>query len=396
MREMRAGNVPASNLASARHRTSSLGDNAATPRRRALPCEIERPSWCRRRIIAAMRAMVVSVVLMVACKSSSEEKAKPAEPAKPTAPAPEQPAPPPETLELTVAELEALPATIGGAPVGAWTQVQKGGADFREVVLAGDRGWALSRTELTTFGTSDGGAKWEKLPVDQHLLAAAFGDAQHGWALYGVDTLRRTRDGGATWEDVGTVKDVRTLHAPDADTLCVVERERYKCSKDGKAWTSTFYDHGYLYVADARGWLFGTQSAGPQANKLTIWRRDDVGARWRRAIVFTDAGREPGSVSMVGDTIWMTYNDVGLVSRDAGKTWKKVTGVPLLRVHFADADHGWAVGADRVLLGTTDGGATWAPQQLAGKHEVVRWIGQAGGHTWLAGDGGLYRYEGPP
>jgi photosystem II stability/assembly factor-like uncharacterized protein len=344
-----------------------------------------------------MRWIVLATLAVVACKSSSEEKPAPSAPPKATEP---PPAPPPSApagpLELSIASLEALPSTADATPIGRWKRIQKqvvdpatsSGVEFREVVLAGERGWALTRSEGTTYGTTDGGARWQRL--DQHLSAITFGDERSGWAIGGVDTLKRTRDGGATWEDVGTASDARTIHAPDAETVCIVHRESYGCTKDGKERSRAFHDHGYLYFARG-GWLFGKQSAGPQANKLTIWR--SAGDGWERAVVFTDASAEPGSVSIVGETIWMTYNDVGLVSNDAGKTWRKVVGVPLLYVHFADADHGWAIGADRALLGTVDGGATWAPQKLTSKRETVRWIGEAGGRTWLAGDGGLYRFE---
>lgn len=54
-----------------------------------------------------------------------------------------------------------------------------------------------------------------------------------------------------------------------------------------------------------------------------------------------------------------------VVSDDAGKTWRQVS-VPvrslLTAVFFADEQRGWAVGHDSVVLGTADGGNTWALQ----------------------------------
>jgi len=54
-----------------------------------------------------------------------------------------------------------------------------------------------------------------------------------------------------------------------------------------------------------------------------------------------------------------------LVSRDDGRSWTQ-SPVPvssdLTAVYFVDADHGWAVGHDGVILHSDDGGARWSVQ----------------------------------
>ena len=58
----------------------------------------------------------------------------------------------------------------------------------------------------------------------------------------------------------------------------------------------------------------------------------------------------------------------GVIVRSAdGKTWQQVVSpvdTALNAVAFADDQHGWAVGHDAVILGTTDGGATWKIQNF--------------------------------
>ncbi|MDX1805105.1 MAG: YCF48-related protein [Alcanivorax sp.] len=61
----------------------------------------------------------------------------------------------------------------------------------------------------------------------------------------------------------------------------------------------------------------------------------------------------------VGDRGRILYSD------DQGDHWKAAqspTGVLLTAVCFADARHGWAVGHDAVILGTSDGGESWQLQ----------------------------------
>lgn len=58
-----------------------------------------------------------------------------------------------------------------------------------------------------------------------------------------------------------------------------------------------------------------------------------------------------------------------LLSDDQGARWRQAAAVPvstlLTSVHFADADHGWAVGHGGAILATTDGGEHWQVQRLA-------------------------------
>ena len=58
-----------------------------------------------------------------------------------------------------------------------------------------------------------------------------------------------------------------------------------------------------------------------------------------------------------------------LLSLDDGSTWVQSAAVParttLTAVCFADAQHGWAVGHDEIILNTSDGGKTWTRSHYA-------------------------------
>lgn len=72
-------------------------------------------------------------------------------------------------------------------------------------------------------------------------------------------------------------------------------------------------------------------------------------------------------VTRAGDS-FVAVGDRGAVilSKD-GQSWEQVD-VPvrsaLTAVHFADAQHGWAVGHDAAIVATADGGRTWALQNF--------------------------------
>jgi len=63
-----------------------------------------------------------------------------------------------------------------------------------------------------------------------------------------------------------------------------------------------------------------------------------------------------------------------LLSDDEGATWRQVivpTRAMLTGVSFGDAQHGWAVGHDGVILATADGGLTWSLQKTETDLETV-------------------------
>lgn len=72
-------------------------------------------------------------------------------------------------------------------------------------------------------------------------------------------------------------------------------------------------------------------------------------------------------IARAGDQI-VSVGGNGVIVRSAdGKSWhqsKSPVDTALNAVGFADATHGWAVGHDSVILGTADGGVTWAMQNF--------------------------------
>jgi photosystem II stability/assembly factor-like uncharacterized protein len=79
-------------------------------------------------------------------------------------------------------------------------------------------------------------------------------------------------------------------------------------------------------------------------------------------LLLIDATHRGNRVIAVGDRGYIVLSD------DNGKTWRraKSPAAPLLTaVEFLDAQNGWAVGHDSVILATSDGGETWTQQFAA-------------------------------
>ena len=78
-----------------------------------------------------------------------------------------------------------------------------------------------------------------------------------------------------------------------------------------------------------------------------------------------------------------------LLSDDAGEKWQQAevpVSADLVAVHFPDAEAGWAVGHDGVVLNSTDGGRTWVRQldgRTLGNVLVPYYEGRGGDEKWI-------------
>jgi len=133
------------------------------------------------------------------------------------------------------------------------------------------------------------------------LHAVYFVDGRRGWAVGGKGALLATGDGGARWE---------LRRAPVEDTL-----------------------HDIFFTDERTGWVACERSIfqlkTKEEHRSYLLKTEDGGESWRRVLV---AGAD--------------------------------VDARLVRVRFADREHGWAFGEMGALYATTDGGETWARQRV--------------------------------
>jgi photosystem II stability/assembly factor-like uncharacterized protein len=145
------------------------------------------------------------------------------------------------------------------------------------------------------------------------LFGVAFTDADHGHAVGGNHLILGTADGGRTWVP-------ETTPLPTRDP--VATQQQLEVDPRDQAFTAVSFtdtDHGHAVASDDA--VLATSDGGRTWALQPTPRPSTVGATWPQGIP------PPG---------W-GFNAVS----------------------FADADRGFAVGADGVILATTDGGGTW-------------------------------------
>jgi photosystem II stability/assembly factor-like uncharacterized protein len=258
------------------------------------------------------------------------------------------------------------------------------------------------------FRTDDGGASWQKVFEQKGTFVRAVGflDAEHGFAgnlgpdsfpgVTDTQLLYRTDDGGASWKPV-TLPDTE-----GARGVCAIDILTLDAVNAGVKL------HKQLVHV-------GGRVGGP----ASLFRSDDGGATFSRLAL-------PPQVAMILDVHFLdpsvgfvfagTDADVakshGLIMRtmDAGRTWKVVyesqrpfelmwkASFPSRTVAFATLQNYSPEQAQRYVVKTVDGGATWTEVPLVTDAKVQElgigfvderhgWVG-ARDHGFETTDGG--------
>jgi hypothetical protein len=124
----------------------------------------------------------------------------------------------------------------------------------------------------------------------------------------------------------------------------------------------------------AVGWIGDTTS--DRKVKPTALLTNDGGAHW----TFEPLKDEPRSIFFLNETSGWMVTETGIwFTNEAGLNWRKLCDQPkpdpkigpappgglILRLWFVDEQHGFAVGYQKTVLKTSDGGHTWAPLREA-------------------------------
>lgn len=209
-----------------------------------------------------------------------------------------------------------LRSTDGGA---TWALIPTGAGDLRDVDWADDAAVWVAGREGNSAVSTDGGLTWTFRPTGsaERTESVAAVSAAEAWVANREGELRRTADGGLTWtpQASGTTEDLDDIQMVTGGTGYIAGGDVVlKTTDGGQTWTSVATSEaegeGLFFLDATTGWIVGDETG-------LIWFTDDGGATWT-----------PQPAGLAG-----AFN----------------------RVHFPDADHGWAVGDGGVIVAYVSG-----------------------------------------
>ena len=206
-------------------------------------------------------------------------------------------------------------------------------------------------------------ASWtlqQSLVKSGEVHSPTFISPTRGWAIVG-SRLLQTNDGGARW----------SISLP-------------------AEWSADL-PTAIAFSDPTHGWAVG---------RGFVMASTDSGAHWTQQALATAENAEWVDVYAIDAAHAFAVSTSGAVlgTDDGGVAWTmrfSAVGAVLRSVRFADASHGWAVGAGAdgggLVLATADGGTTWARQPNPSPAELSAVCFVDALRGWAAGAGGVLR-----
>ncbi len=217
--------------------------------------------------------------------------------------------------------------------------------------------------------SSNVNAQWiqQNSGTTNFLMSIQFPTNNVGYVLAETGYVRKTTNGGSSWNLVGGQNDMwGQIYFTSIDTgFATGARGVLKTMNGGVSWVDNFPDSVFTtslsFISTTVGYAAG--SVLPYDTTL-VYKTNDGGTSWNRiSSVPTSLPSGIQSIYFLDNLtgFLINYADAIYKSVDGGLTWvQKSSGYAIYSVQFPSPLVGYAVG-DFDLLKTTDGGETWIP-----------------------------------
>ncbi len=222
------------------------------------------------------------------------------------------------------------------------------------------KGWIVGDNGIILY-TEDGGVKWteQSSPTLKTLYGVFALDDNNVWAVGEGSVIIRTRN-GTDWELVNSSPQgvtLRSVYFSDTNNGWVVGDLGNILYWNGSAWTSrnwitTKNLYGVQFIGNSIGYVVGDGG-------LLIYTKDG-GLNWERIPTNTDR-LLTNLCFITADLGWIVGNEGIILKKDKNEIIRQNSGTTatLYDIDFVNNAEGWAVGANRILLSTKDGGSNW-------------------------------------
>lgn len=275
----------------------------------------------------------------------------------------------------------ALGALLAAGALGGFALIGRGGdetaalegglpatSDYHSLLVdPDDPNELLLGTHDGLYRSADGGLTWSFDDLaGQDAMNLARPTSSTVWAA-GHNVLARSTDGGSTWLDVASAG----LPSLDVHGFAVASgnpKEAFAAIAGAGLFRSTDHGESFEQVSAEVGPNVMALAIAPDGRVLAgdmqrgLLSSADDGQTWSRV---HDAQVMGLAVNPRDSSRVLAGGPGVLLSTDGAKSWKQVLDVPdgagPVAWSASDPDVAFAVGFDRLLYRTGDGGETWAP-----------------------------------
>lgn len=249
-----------------------------------------------------------------------------------------------------------------------WTRLNSGTGNPLAAVHFADPEIGFAVGFLTVRRTLDGGASWEPMNIPTSAAFVSVFARSATDVFVGRQGLYHSTDGGRSWREIdGLVGDsVFDIKFTSATTGFLIKSGIvYRTLDGGENWTAVFNSGLFLSSLETPDTQTIYATGGityDGSTRADFARSFDGGETWE--ILATPGLGEFLTTAWVGprEGYAFTILQEMLVTVDGGDSWSPANpalGELVLDASFVDPRNGFAVCASGNILDTTDGGATW-------------------------------------
>ena len=267
----------------------------------------------------------------------------------------------------------------------SWFQMYLGGAYYglTEIFFTdSDHGWITDANSNSVLRTTNGGVSWQASDSGTlGLRGVFFTDNNNGWAV--GNNLKRTTDGGATWNTVnlGGSNGPTDVFFVDSTKGWIVGLNNtiYKTTDGGSNWTSlgSSFPSGtnfnaIFFTDENNGTLLAWKGIYKTTNGGNSWNLTDAPPIDAQAIFM----RNPSRAWVAGKlgrllTGYSTPSSYGWkITRGEGIGLDGEASNIYPGMDFVNSNIGWAVNGRSFLLKTINGGKVWTNTALKEVYDV--------------------------
>jgi len=268
---------------------------------------------------------------------------------------------------------------------------------------------ALSSTRLVAFGTAgveiistDAGETWSAIypdPSRRDIWGAYFINATTGIIVGGTSSIgsliMKTTDGGATWvsKTVATTNILYDVEFIDANNgiACGAAGTVVRTTDGGETWTvGSATGTGSLYKIAILSSTIVYAGNSSSTSPGYLLKSTDFGATFTNATPTVITSAVYGMYVLDANHIWASTSSNGIVATtDGGTSWavQQVDANTMYDIKFFNSTSGFAVDSKGIVWATTNAGTNWASTQLSTIIQL-RQMDLTTGNMIIIGDGG--------